>query len=85
MLNPQLTRSRHTLNRKEGKEEGEKEEEGQRERGKNEGREEEGRQRREETKEEGRRKKGGEKLVEIYAIAYEAASNNLQLLGTYER
>lgn len=31
-----------------------------------------------------RRKKGGEKLVEIYAIAYEAASNNLQLLGTYE-
>ena len=30
------------------------------------------------------RKKEGEKLVEIYAIAYEAASNNLHLLGTYQ-
>ena len=32
----------------------------------------------------GRRKKEGKKLVEVYVTAYGAASNNLQLPGTYE-
>lgn len=71
VLNPQLTRSRHTLNRKERKEGGERRGGGRTERKrKNEGRE-EGRQRRKKRRKKERRKKGeGEREVgEIYAIA----------------